>query len=87
MICNLRFEAMYLPGGIPGGIQLNKMRSLTAFRRTAYIFLVEMIGFEPTTSCVQGRRSPTELHPRDVWWAEEDSNLRPHGYQPCALAT
>ena len=23
MIGNLRFEAMYLPGGIPGGIQLN----------------------------------------------------------------
>ena len=26
--------------------------------------MVEMIGFEPTTSCVQGRRSPTELHPK-----------------------
>ena len=26
--------------------------------------MVEMIGFEPTTSCVQGRRSPTELHPQ-----------------------
>ncbi len=26
--------------------------------------LVEMIGFEPTTSCVQGRRSPAELHPQ-----------------------
>jgi len=37
MIGNLRFEAMYLPGGIPGGIQLNKMRSQTAFSRTAYL--------------------------------------------------
>ncbi len=42
MIGNLRFEAMYLPGGIPGGIQLNKMRSQTAFSRTAYILVVEM---------------------------------------------
>ena len=25
--------------------------------------MVEMIEFEPTTTCVQGRRSPTELHP------------------------
>ncbi len=25
--------------------------------------MVEMSGFEPPTSCVQGRRSPTELHP------------------------
>ena len=50
--------------------------------------MVEMIGFEPTTSCVQGRRSPTELHPQSMaikWWAEGDSNFRPHGYQPCAL--
>jgi hypothetical protein len=37
--------------------------------------MVEMIGFEPTTSCVQGRRSPTELHPQKKWWAEEDLNL------------
>ena len=28
--------------------------------------MVEMIGLEPTTSCVQGRRSPTELHPQNV---------------------
>lgn len=25
--------------------------------------LVEVVGFEPTTLCVQGRRSPTELYP------------------------
>ena len=25
--------------------------------------MVEMIGFEPTTSCLQSRRSPSELHP------------------------
>ena len=23
----------------------------------------------------------------DVWWAEEDLNLRPHAYQACALTT
>ena len=26
--------------------------------------MVEMIGIEPTTSCVQSRRSPPELHPQ-----------------------
>jgi hypothetical protein len=26
--------------------------------------LVEMSGFEPPTSCLQSRRSPTELHPQ-----------------------
>lgn len=64
--------------------------------------MVEMIGFEPTTSCVQGRRSPPELHPQSdltrtkpnakplaetktsrLETTEEDSNFRPHGYQPC----
>ena len=29
-----------------------------------WVFLVEMKGFEPLTPCVQGRCSPTELHPR-----------------------
>ena len=28
--------------------------------------MVEMNGFEPSTSCVQGRRSPTELHPQSL---------------------
>jgi len=23
----------------------------------------------------------------DNWWAKEDSNLRPHDYQSCALAS
>lgn len=27
------------------------------------ISLVEMGGFEPPTSCMRSRRSPTELHP------------------------
>ena len=22
-----------------------------------------------------------------IWWAQEDSNLRPHAYQACALTT
>ena len=58
-----------------------------------------MDGFEPTTPCLQGRCSPTELHPRSVhavpswrhilieWWAWEDLNFRPHAYQACALTT
>ena len=28
------------------------------------LLLVEVNGVEPMTSCVQGRRSPTELHPQ-----------------------
>ena len=24
---------------------------------------------------------------RKIWWAQEDSNLRPHAYQACALTT
>ena len=39
---------------------------------------------------------PAELRPRirstrsrapEVWWVEEDLNLRPHAYQACALTT
>ena len=29
----------------------------------SYLHQMEMVGFEPTTSCLQSRRSPTELHP------------------------
>ena len=67
----------------------------------AGFYLVEVTGFEPVTSWLQTRRSPTELHPRfqsghatlsqdrswfPEWWAQKDSNLRPYGYQPYALA-
>ena len=27
------------------------------------------------------------FHQKEVWWAWEDSNLRPHAYQACALTT
>ena len=55
----------------------------------AVLFLVEVNGFEPMTSCVQGRRSPKlsytpEKRPRK-WWAWMDLNHRPHAYQACAL--
>jgi hypothetical protein len=30
--------------------------------------------------------SALQSHPKD-WWVEEDSNLRPHAYQACALTT
>jgi hypothetical protein len=51
--------------------------------------LVEMGGFEPPTSRVQGGRSPTELHPPaepgSAWWASVESNHGPQSYQDCAL--
>jgi hypothetical protein len=52
--------------------------------------LVEAIGIEPTTPCLQSRCSPTELRPRSrgqetIWWAREDLNFRPHAYQARAL--
>ncbi len=34
-------------------------------------------------ACRSGSISPTEGN----WWVEEDSNLRPHAYQACALTT
>ena len=53
--------------------------------------LVEVNGFEPSTSGLQSRRSPAELHPRirqrpkPMWWAQVDSNYRPRPYQGRAL--
>ena len=32
--------------------------------KSVKLYVVEVNGFEPMTSCVQSRRSPTELHPR-----------------------
>jgi hypothetical protein len=61
---------------------------------------VEMGGFEPPTSRVQGGRSPTELHPPfgaprgrprvrarpgTRGWASLESNQGPQRYQHCAL--
>ncbi len=51
--------------------------------------LERAMGFEPTTLCLEGRSSTTELRPRR-WWAEQDSNLRRHShliYSQAPLAT
>ena len=32
------------------------------------------------------REHAVALGPKPAWWAMEDSNLRPHGCKPCALA-
>ena len=55
--------------------------------------VVEMGGFEPPTSRVQGGRSPTKLQPRRCQtahqsgrgWACLESNQGPQTYQVCAL--
>ena len=51
------------------------------------VFLVEDSGIEPLTSWMQIRRSPSWANPPRKWWAEDDSNVRPHPYQGCALTT
>ena len=60
-------------------------------------WLVEISGIEPLASCLQGRRSPSWAIPpyrsafstlsKRKWWAQVDSNHRPHDYQSCALAS
>ncbi len=47
-------------------IQLGKLTlyRLSYSRIRSFETLVEVEGFEPTTSCLQSRRSPSELHPR-----------------------
>ncbi len=47
--------------------------------------MVEDSGIEPLTSWMQIRRSPSWANPPEIWWAEKDSNFRPHPYQGCAL--
>ena len=56
--------------------------------------MVEMRGVEPRASCVQSRRSTSELHPHwwgilipGCWWGILDSNQGPQSYQDCALTT
>lgn len=44
--------------------------------------LVETVGIEPTTPCLQGRRSPTELCPHGAWAVPRD---RHHEEQPRRL--
>ena len=46
---------------------------------------MEDSGIEPLTSWMQIRRSPSWANPPVFWWAEKDSNYRPHTYQGCAL--
>jgi hypothetical protein len=60
---------------------------LTAPCRVPYALLrVELVGVEPTTSCLQGRRS-SQLSYSPNRWAWKELNLRPHAYQACALTT
>ena len=74
--------------------------SLLKMLQSISFFLVEISGFEPLTSCLQGRRSPSWAKPpylkalgqnglalSSKWWAKMDSNHRPHDYQSCALAS
>ncbi len=42
--------------------------------------MVEPEGFEPTTSCLQSRRSPSELRPRR---ADLEQPTSIAGYAPC----
>ena len=49
--------------------------------------MVEDSGIAPLTSWMQIRRSPSWANPPINWWAEKDSNFRPHTYQGCALPT
>ena len=50
------------------------------------VSMVEDSGIEPLTSWMQIRRSPSWANPPwSYWWAEKDSNFRPHPYQGCAL--
>ena len=54
--------------------------------------LVEIVGIEPATSCLQGRRSPSwAISPYHLlfekWWARVGSNHRPYDYQSYALAS
>ena len=50
-------------------------------------YLVEIKGIEPLTPCLQSRCSPSWAKPPNFWWAQMDSNHRPHAYQACALTT
>ena len=75
--------------------RLNEASNVLSFIRnfSQSLFLVEISGIEPLTSCLQGRRSPSWAKPPDLfrsflkWWAKMDSNHRPHDYQSCALAS
>ena len=41
-------------------------------------------GIRTLAPCLQSRCSPAKLCPHP-WWAQEESNFRPHAYQACAL--
>jgi hypothetical protein len=42
-------------------------------------------GFEPATTCLEGRGSTAELFPPRQWWAGRDSNPRRHRQQIYSL--
>ena len=44
--------------------------------RSCVVHMVEVEGFEPTTSCLQSRRSPSELHPRALEECNRQMELR-----------
>ena len=52
-----------------------------------HLQVVENNGFEPLTSWMQIRRSPSWANPPCLWWARVGSNHRPYDYQSYALAS
>ena len=56
----------------------NGIRPFLCCQYTHPFARLEMTGFEPVTSGLQNRRSPTELHPRRM----SSSELRVLGFEP-----
>ena len=82
---------------VPTSLEVRQKYSITNWTLLSdFRKLVEIVGIEPATSCLQGRRSPSwaispfpifNLLFRKVWWARVGSNHRPYDYQSYALAS
>lgn len=71
-----------LPSKGAGAVVAAQAKQLMWAQATAPArLMVDAVGFEPTLSCLQGRRLPKFGH-TPVWITRQESNLHPRGQSP-----
>ena len=68
-----------------GGARRDRTDDLMLAKHALYQLSYGPIGSRPSESPSSSTSPPEVSH--DVWWAQADSNCRPHAYQACALTS
>ena len=69
-------------GAKAGGARRDRTDDLMLAKHALY-----QLSYGPFQEAAPDWEPVRPVRPREVWWAQADSNCRPHAYQACALTT